>query len=396
MIQQFLTYGNTFCAVEHTVDQNSSDIFYALQLKKIKKELAIRSKDQFSTKSELFQHLKPQKHLFLIVNNQQVLLKKIDTTLDKEDAVKTAFPNIKISDFYYEISQNNEQSFVAICRKNHIDDLITEYQSKGLAIIGFSLQNLALTSLIPFLKQSEIETSNSTISLSDETIYEIKKSTFNTTEYNINDLKISNKHILSLSGILSYFYNSTRNKSNFDSVEKELKTQYNNHRFNTLGLKIALGIVFSILLINFIFFSTAHSKMTVLNKEVQVNSSSKNTLLQLQKNVDQKVELTKNISSLSSSKTTWYLNELGKSVPAKLQLSVIDFQPLSKSIKKGKEITVKKNTILVKGVSKNNNSFSNWTAALELKDWIEEIVIVSHGKGKSATSTFEFTIKIKG
>lgn len=396
MIRQFLTYGNTFCAVEHTVDQNSSDLFHVLQLKKVKKELTIHSKDQFSTKSELFQHLKNQKHLFFILNNQQVLLKKVDDIIDKEDAVKTAFPNIKISDFYYEISKNNEQSFVAICRKTYIDNLIAEYQSKGAIVIGFSLHNLALTSLIPFLKQSKIETSNNAISFSDKTIHEIKKNDFSTTEYNINDLKISNKHVLSLSGILSYFYNSKRNKSNFDTVEKELKTQYNNHRFNTLGLKTALGIVFSILLINFMFFSSAHSKMTTLNKEVSVSSSSKNTLLQLQNRVEQKIELTKNINSLSSSKTTWYLNELGKSVPAKLQLNVIDFQPLSKSIKRGKEIAVEKNTILVKGISKNNNSFSNWTAALELKDWIEEIVIVSHGKGQSTTSTFEFTIKIKG
>jgi hypothetical protein len=305
------------------------------------------------------------------------------------------FSNINISDFYYEVYTKNGQSFVAICRKAYIDDLVAEYRSKGLTIIGFSLQNLALTSLIPFLKQSEIETSNSTLSFSDKTIHEIKKNDFKITEYNINGLNISNKYVLTLSGILSYFYNTTGNISNFDTIEKELKTQYNNHRFYSLGLKMALGIIFSVLLINFVFFNTAHSKMTELNRKVMTKSSSKKILLGLQNNVSQKIELTKNINSLSSSKTTWYLNELGKSVPTKLQLSVIDFQPLSKSIKKGKELTVEKNIILVKGISKNNKSFSNWTAALELKDWIEEIVIISHGKGKSATSTFEFTIKTK-
>lgn len=397
MIQQFLKYGNTFCAVEHSFDQNSSEIFYSLQLNKTKKELVVNAKEQFHSKPELLQYLKKQKHLFLIVNDQQVLLKKVDGSNDDiENIVKRAFPTIKIADFYYEVAQNGDHNFIAICRKEYVDGLIFEYQSNDVSIIGFSLHNLAITSLIPFVKQSEIKTSNSVVSFFDKTIQEIKNSDIDVTQYNINDLKISNKYILSLSGILSYFYNNTNNKFNFSSVVKQLKGQYNNHRFYSLGIKIALGFIFTILLVNFIIFSNSYSNLNDLTNELQVDSSYKSTLIRLQERVDKKIELSKNMMSLSSSKTSWYLNELGKSVPAKLQLTVIDFQPLSKSIKKGKELAVEKNTILVKGISKNNNSFSNWTAALELKDWIEEIIIVSHGKGKNTTSTFEFTIKTKG
>jgi len=284
---------------------------------------------------------------------------------------------------------------VTVCRKTYIDNLIAEYKTKGISIIGFSLHNLAIASLIPFLNQSEIETSNSSISIYDKMVHEIKKSELSPTEYNINDLKISSNYVLGLSGVLSYFYNNTHNKSNFIDVEKQLKRFYNNHRFNIIGFKTALGIVFSILLINFLFFSNAHSKRTTLNREVLTNNNSKNTLLQLQNRVDQKIKLTKSINSLSSSKTTWYLNELAKSVPVKLQLSELSFQPLSKSIKKEKEIKVKEKIIIIKGVSKDNDSFSKWTAELGQKNWIEKIVIVSHGKGKSTTSTFEFSIKIK-
>ncbi len=395
MIRQLLTYGTKFCAVEHTVDSNSAETFYVLQLNKSRKELAVNNKEQFFSKPKLFRCLKAQKHLFLIVNNQQVLLKKIDAVVNEDSVVKTAFPNIKISDFYYEISQNEKQNFVTVCRKTYIDNLITEYQTKGIAVIGFSLQNLAITSLVPFFNQSQIITSNSLVSISDKMIYDIKKSELAATEYKINDLKISSNYVLVLSGILSYFYNNTRNASNFENVEKELKKHYKNYRFHAVGIKSALGVVFFVLLINFLFFSNAHSKMTTLNREVLINTSSKNTLLQLQNRVYQKIRLTKNINALSSSKTTWYLNELAKSVPVKLQLSVIDFQPVSKSIKKEKEIIVKENTILVKGISKNNNSFSNWTAELGQKDWIEKVVIISHGKGNSKTSTFEFSIKIK-
>ena len=396
MIHQLLTYGNTFCTVEHTVGKDAAEVCYLLQLKKKKKELLVDAKRQYNSKSDLFKNVKTQKHLFLIVNNQQVLLKKVaGSNEDIENTVKKAFPTIKIAEFYYEVAQNGDQNFVAICRKDYVDSLIAEYQSNGVSIIGFSLQNLGITALSQFLNQTEIKTSNSTISLVNNKLKEIVKEDVKRIEYTINDLKIPNSYVLGLSGILAYFYNGTSNHSNFNPVLKELKQQYNNHRFYALGLKSALGIIFAVLLINFMFFSNAHSKMIRLNTDVLLNSSSKNILLQLQDRVDKKEELTNNINSLSSSKTTWYLNEIGKSVPNKVQLIVIDFQPVTKSIKKGKEILVTKNTILITGTSKNNDSFSQWIAMLELKDWIDDVKDISYGNGKNSTASFEFVINIK-
>jgi Tfp pilus assembly protein PilN len=396
MIKQFLTYGTVFCSVEHTVDKDSSEVFYALQLKKRKKELIIESKEEFSLKDALYKSLTKQKHVFLIVNNQQVLLKTIDTLdASKEQIVKTAFPSIKVSEFYYEVLQSKEHSFVAVCRKEYVDNLITEYQSQGIYIIGFSLQNLTIQSLIPFVKHSEIKTSNSIVSLENNEIASIRKIDLEETNLNINNLEISNKYTLTLSGVLSYFYSKNTNLINFNGEEKKLKADYNNFQFYSLGIKTALGVVFSILLINFIFFSSAHSKMTQLNFELLANSSSKNTLIQLQNNVNKKEELTKSITSLSSSKTTWYLNELGKSVPRELQLTAINYQPLSKSIQKNKEIDVTTNIIVVKGISKDNNSFSNWISKLELKDWINDVVVISYGRGKKNIAEFELTISVK-
>jgi len=152
MIQQFLKYGNTFCSVEHTIGKDAVEVFNVLKIKKSKKEIAISNKEQFNSKDALFQHLNTQKHAFIVVNNQQVLLKKIENSIsDSEKVAKSAFPNIKISDFYYEILQNKEHSFVAICRKEYIDRVIKEYQSHDIYIIDFSLQNLVIKVLIPFI-----------------------------------------------------------------------------------------------------------------------------------------------------------------------------------------------------------------------------------------------------
>ena len=396
MIKQLLTYGNTFCAVEHSFTENATEEIHFLQLKKTKKELLIEAKEHFSSIEEALVNHKAQKHLFLIINNQQVLFKKIkETHPNHELIVKKAFPNIKLSEFFYEVSQQQESSFVAICRKEYVDKLIQEYSVNGVSIINFSLHNLAFEFITPYLNQSEIKTSNALITFADNTVENIEKKLVTEEEYTINNLQISNKYVLPLAGIISYFSNTANSQNNYTDLQQVLQKNYTSKRFYILGFKIALGTIFFVLLTNFVFFSQARKQLVTLTTQIEANTSYKNTLLQLKDRVDKKNELANSLTSLSTSKTSWYLNELGKSVPNTLQLNEIKFQPLVKSIKKNKEILVDKNKIIIKGSSKNNQDFSNWIAKLELENWIDTVVVISHGTGKQTTSTFEFVITIK-
>jgi Tfp pilus assembly protein PilN len=396
MVRQLLKYGNTFCAIEHSSDENSTDLFFSLTLKKSKNELIVERKEQSNSKEELLLTIKTQKHAFLVINNQQVLFKKIEEIhKDVEQLVKMAFPTIKVSEFYYEILQNKNESIVAICRKEYVNKLIEEYNSHDISIINFSLYNLSIQHLLPYVVQDKINSSNAVITIRNKSISSIERSTPIETNYTINNLAISNKHLLCLAGIISYYSDSVTDNINYIDFQNQLQKQYRYKRFYYLGLKIALGFLFSVLLINFMIFNNAHSKMTTLNSELLVNGSNKNTIIRLQERVDRKTELVNNLTSLSASKTTWQLNELGKSVPNKTQLTELKFQPITSTIKKRKKITIDKNSISVKGTSKDNNSFSNWITELEQKNWIEKVVVISYGKGKLTTATFEFIITVR-
>ncbi|WP_418637454.1 PilN domain-containing protein [Winogradskyella sp.] len=397
MLIRFFKYGNTYCSVEHAVTVDAKEVLYALKLKKSNNELIMHQQELFDSREALYTHLKNQRHVYLIINNNQVLLKKItNETNDTETIIKSAFPNIKFSDFYCEILHTKKHYFVAICRKKYIDSIIKEYQLKGIYIIGFSLQNLAIQPLLTYTNQSEIQTSNSSLTFKDNCLQDIIKQKENLEEnLTINNLTISSNYVLGLGGILSYFYTAINNHSNYKNHTRELQKQYKNYRFYSVGLRIALGLIFSILLINFIFFSKAHSQMVALNSELLTNSNYKGTLIQLQDRVNKKLELTKSISSLNASKTAWYFNDIGKSVPSAMQLSLIDFQPLLNTIKNDKEIRVETQKITVKGVANDNDSFSNWITNLEIKEWVEKIVVISFGKGNETVSEFEFVIHMK-
>ena len=92
-----------------------------------------------------------------------------------------------------------------------------------------------------------------------------------------------------------------------------------------------------------------------------------------------------------------YIDEIAISAPSTTLLVGFNYQPIKSSIKRDKQIVFDKNSIIIKGTSKKNSSFSDWIAALQKKDWIEKATIIHYGKGKKKTSdaSFKFLIKTK-
>jgi hypothetical protein len=394
MFRTLITYGNTFCAVEHT-NKDNLEVFNFLKLKKEKKELKITHKKQLNSFENVFTQLKKQQHLFLIINNQHVLFKKIIGVFNSEELiVKNAFPTIKISDFYYQIISNSDSHFVTICRKTYINSIVDQYKTKNYSVVGFSLHNIAVTTLSSFIVDEFISTSNAKISLKNKSIVDIQSNKISKKNYNINNLSITSDYILSLAGILSYYLKNNL-KGNHQSYQNSLLQLYFNKRFYHLGLRTGLAVLFFTLLVNFIVFSSLHNKSGSLNNEILLKSSQKNALLNIKNRVDKKTKLVNSIYALSDAKTSTVINYIGESVPHQIQLTRLEFQPIKNSIKEQKEIEVLKNKINVKGISKNNHSFTKWISDLELEKWVDNIVVHNYGKGKSSLASFEFQITTK-
>ena len=72
-----IIHGKLFCAIEHTNVQQKLQINFLL-LKKQKREFVVEKKEICLELNDLFKFLKKKQHLFLIVNNEQVLTKSIN------------------------------------------------------------------------------------------------------------------------------------------------------------------------------------------------------------------------------------------------------------------------------------------------------------------------------
>jgi len=397
MIPQLLTYGkfgNLYCGVELAYI-NGSEKINALLLKKKKNEFLIENKYECNTITELSDELQKEQHLFLILNNEKVLFKIIDGVFDAQKAITSAFPNLKIDAFYYEIVHSNAQTFIAICRKDYVDDLLKEYHKSNLHIVGFSFGNLMSSQLNSYVNNLSLHSSNAIISFGNDQLTNIEKSEIDLHDsYSINGLEITNTTILPLAGILSYYTQRKTTDANFESLNKELSNNFNQKRIFDIGLKGSLSFIFILLLISFLFFSHYTSNIDILSTELEINKSFKKSFTELVDEVDKKERLVTNFS-LTSSKASWYLDQIGISIPTTITLSEIQYQPIEKSIKIEKEITFQEHSIIIKGKSGNSKNFSKWISELEQQQWIEKVIIQEYGTGKKTTTAFELLIQIK-
>ncbi|MEQ6123567.1 PilN domain-containing protein [Pseudotenacibaculum sp. MALMAid0570] len=389
-MKQQITYGSQFCAVEHA----SNSIHYLLSLKKKKKELSVSQKGEFKEFNELLLKIKPQKHVFLIVNNEQVLTKKVDFShIAQESVVKAAFPNIALNDFYFEVTQNGTSSVVCICRKEVVENIVKGYTQKGISVIHFSLGNSSFQNLLPYLNDFNFHTSNTLFEVRDHKIIQQQKSREASKTYDINGLVVDSNQMLPLAGILTY-YSGIKSTAE-DAYQYSLKKEYQQRRFFQLGIRFGLGFLFVSLLINFLVFSSYNTTTAELSSELALNETYKKQLLNLTSVVSKKKKLVESIQGVSNSKVLWYFDEIAKTVPKTLALKEVNYHPLARPGREGKPIVFTTNQIVVKGLSKDNQDLTNWLSELNELDWVEKVSAVNYERGKYSKTTFDFIIKMK-
>ena len=321
MLAHQLTYGSTFSCVEYSTENN----YAVLSLKKKKKELVIVDNQQYQNFELLAEGIKSKPHVFLIINHEKVLTKNVDVThIAKESTVKAAFPNISLKEFCYDVLDTGTSSLVSICRKEEIEKIVREFESKEISVIGFSLGNTKFGELLPFLNDFDFHTSNGVFEVSNHQILDWKKQKTSLKNYEINGLNVKTYEVLPLAGVLSYFHGF---KAKEEPVQTQLVDTFRQKRIFQLGLRFGLGILFASLLLNFFFFSSYSEEVSTLRDELIISEAYRKQLLSLNDIVSKKKQLLESMDAASNSKVTWYFDKLAYSVPYTISLDKIVYQP---------------------------------------------------------------------
>lgn len=374
------------------IELTSNDNYNLLFVKRVKKNLLIEREVCTHDINKVVEICAKSIPVSVVVNNEQIITKQIER-FNNANHLTNAFPNIKAADFYYEAYSNNDQTFISICRKDYIDDLILKFEKLKINVVSVNLGNLVVSQLGNYIS-GEVFSSNASITFKENKITNITNTSVDSKEYLINDLKVNNTSILSFASILSIVTGTISEDTNLSDFTNSLRDDFNQRQFFTLGSRFFLGLIFSLLLISFLFFSNYSDGVNALTSTLEVSKTQKKNLIKLKEDIGRKKQLLQEISN-GSSKASWYLDQIGSSVPVSIKLSALNWQPLNKTIKENQPLYLTENQIIIKGVSTDAKVFSQWTEALEQSDWVKSITVNEYGVGKKTQTVFELQLLIQ-
>ncbi|MBZ9731348.1 hypothetical protein LB467_16790 [Salegentibacter sp. JZCK2] len=393
----YWNYGSTYCGLEYSSNTDGSTVIRGITALKRMGEFDITNTFEAKEFSEFAENISKYQHAFLCITSNQVLLKSIPNKGPVAKIVSSAFPNIDLDDFYFEILNTPVGSIIALCRKDHVNKIIATLELQGVKIIGFSLGFFSVQHLLRAIGEREFIASSYCISADDKSVlsYEKTEKMSDDTVYQISDTKVSSKFLLTLAGLFNYSGNSVHNISNTDSRNNELRKEHSQKVFFRKAMATAVSALLLLLLINFLLFSNYYNRFQELTFQYQTELSEKESYNQKLAEILQKEEVVKNILNNSNSRSTFYLNRLTADKPASVSFIEFIYQPFQKPVKENQPISLELGTIRIGGESTNENEFSNWTRDLEKIPWIAETKISGFGYSSTGNSDFVLILKLK-
>ena len=388
-LTKYLSFGTNYCAIEH-----AKGSIHVLQLLNKKEGFLLDGERNFDSFEELTAEKTTRQAAYLILNDDTILTKTIDHQLEGIAAVQKAFPSLTISEFYWDIYHANSQTAVSICRKVVVDKWIQQYQEHEFNLLGIALGNSTINAVIPQVELSCIKSSNIAFTIKKkqlETIVTIKDEKVET--YNIQDLSLTNQSVLALGGIISY-YTGVVTQSNLVAVSEALKKNSLFKRYNSLGLKFGMSILLATLVINFLFFTHYQTEITEIQSRLTINETYKLKLIDLKNNVAKSKKIVDQLLYSKSSRSSFYLDRVGESVPNSIILNQLQFQPLLHKIKENEPVSYDFQSLYIEGVLLDSKEFTAWITILEKETWVKKVHLEKFGTQHQKKTTFKLRIQL--
>ena len=394
-LRTYLEFGNRFCGVEHSHKQGK-EVLLATLLKRKKKALDVEDRFEAEHIGSLSELLPKNQHITLVINNDKVITKTIESELkDSQKLLFKAFPNINTEHFLYDVLSQQNKHFISICRKDYIESVLNAYKTHGFSVIGLSLGNSLISLITDWVQGDEVTTSNAQLKLDHNTITQWERyGGDNEILYNVNGLNTTNNNILSLTAALSTLLDDSPSKTNFETQKQVLISEHRQAQFFKQFLKFGLGFLLLLLLLNFFVFNHYFNTVEALKETSQFNQETKEKILTLNADVSKTQKLVEDVLKSSSSKSSYYINDIITGLPKTILLSSLNYQPLIKRVKEGQPIANDINTIVVSGKSSDSQLFSEWISDLESSDWILKVEIIDYADQSKTVSDFKLKISL--
>jgi len=369
--------------------------FHAISLTIDKNNINITNNITTENEKEILDFLDPKSPLFINIEGKGVLHKENKLGTNKKN-INRIFPNININDFSFQFFQpESGKGFVSLIRKTALNKIKDKFETKGHFIIDISLGPFTAFFLREMLDSGEdgFMAGSHKVVLENGLIKSIIVNSDDQENYYINDIKLSSVVLPVFSQVASYIAEEkVVLNDDLDCNDNEFK--YFKY-FKKSGIAL-LVIVFSLLLVNYMFFEKYKNKRDELSLTAIQNKNDVEKIESLNRDIELAENIVENSGIARVTFFSFYADRIASFLPSKIVLTEMWVQPIMDKLKEEKEIRYVRSGILVKGTTGSDLQFNSWQRSLEKEEWVNDITIINYFRdNQNSPAEFEIEILIK-
>lgn len=407
-IQDFLNTDNLLpqnheWGVECVLKEDGAWSFTIVSLSEKKKKVEIKKGAQDISAEELQKLIKKDSAVNLIVSGKGIINKKISFHAEEEDSVLVgkALPGAKPADFYIQKYIINESSaFVSLIRKQALDEILSFFRQHKILVVNIAIGPLAVSNILPLFELNQFIEQTISAGNYSFTILSSRIQSFifsaEQKELNLSGLIIPSSLIFGFAAAM-IFYLPAEVKITADSFA-DFKEEHKELKLHNRMMQWFMAAIVIICFSSFGLYKYYRSQFKVYYAKVQLNQEKISRFENLKSEIVQKKEILSQNGLLQSSRISYYSDRIAESLKEDVRLSRMDFSPIKKITKDGKdELVFLGEKLVISGNCSQSFDFNKWIKKLQKFEWVKEVSILNYMQDKSADlANFNIELQLNG
>jgi len=388
--------GYTNCSCVEILLQGEQVRYRQIGLKLSKGVISITgTEDLTEDLAAILATIKPRTPLVLLLNGYGILHRSLPAlSMSDQEILGKTLPNANTKDFIIQKTENGPDLLVSIIRKNIVEKQIKLFKSLAHWPVAIAVGNFQTKHIISFIENTErlatdfqLLSFNTTEGLINT--FEKKQATLDAA----NSISIGDDKIPAalVSAYAAAFCFLTGMMGDFE-ITKAIKEEHLWANTFHKGKLVAGGLVASLLVLNTLFFYNFKDKKADLQRTVYIHQDQFSQLDSMRNSLSKQRSFLKNTRLNGFSKSSYYADQLGHSIPKGISLEELVIFPEKKQkkpIKKDKLVDYDFQKIKIKGKSDNSIRYNDWITDLKVLPWIAEVTHIRYQELQNEAGKFD-------
>ena len=165
-------------------------------------------------------------------------------------------------------------------------------------------------------------------------------------------------------------------------------------QFKAFGIAV-IGGIFLTLLGTYFYQNHLNQRVAELEVDLSVYNENLSMLDRLSQEKQRKQELIANAGVNAKNFLSYYLDEIGKSVPSSITLSEMTLFPVVGKLKNKQRVEVDQEKIIIAGTTKGNEIMDDWIEMMDRFEWVKSIELINYLKISEELAEFELVMTLE-